>query len=99
MDANMLGAIAVICGLGSISIVVSARYRNLQKSNIILKMKLTDLALQTNNDIYAVYTISREDKAKIKAFKTQNNKIEAIKILKNKYYLSLFEAKCYIDRV
>ena len=60
-------------------------------------MKLTDLAVNTNNDIYAVYSVSNDDKAKIKELKKQNKKIDAIKLLKNNYQMSLFDAKTYVD--
>lgn len=59
-------------------------------------MKLTDLALRTDNEIYAVYKVSAEDKAKIRALRGQNNKISAVKLLKENYRMGLFEAKTYV---
>lgn len=60
-------------------------------------MKLTDLALKTGNDIYAIYSVSDEDKAKIRVLKNQKNKIAAIRLLKENYQMNLFEAKTYVD--
>ena len=60
-------------------------------------MKLTDLALKTDNEIYAVYNETDKDKAKILKLKGQNHKIDAIKLLKSKYRMDLFEAKAYVD--
>ncbi len=74
-----------------------ANHSNLRKQNIKLKMKLTDLALKTRNDIYAVYTGSDEDKAKIRVLKNQKNKIAAIRLLKENYRMNLFEAETYVD--
>lgn len=72
-------------------------YNRLQKYNVRLKMKLTDLALKTDNEIYAVYKVSDEDKTKIRSLKGQNNKIAAVKLLKDNYQMGLFEAKNYVD--
>lgn len=69
----------------------------LRKYNVRLKMKLTDLALKTNNEIYAVYYVTDEDKAKILKLKGQDHKIDAIKLLKSNYRMDLFEAKAYVD--
>ena len=66
-----------------------------QKIN--LKMKLTDLALKTGNDIYAIYKVSEDDKAKIRELKAQKKKIDAVKLLKENYQMDLFEAKTYVD--
>ena len=48
-------------------------------------MKLTDLALRTDNDIYAIYKVSDDDKAKIRELKAQKKKIDAVKLLKENY--------------
>lgn len=74
-----------------------ANHNKLRKQNIKLKMKLTDLALKTGNDIYAIYAVSDEDKAKIRGLKRQNNKIAAVKLLKGNYQMGLFEAKTYVE--
>ena len=76
-----------------------ANNNTLRKQNIKLKMKLTDLALKSRNDIYAVYAVSDEDKAKIRALKGQNNKIAAVKLLKDNYQMGLFEAKTYVEHL
>ena len=85
------------------SILISAftphysRYNRLRKYNVNLKMKLTDLALRTDNDIYAIYKVSEDDKDKIRELKAQKKKIDAVKLLKENYQMDLFEAKTYVD--
>lgn len=60
-------------------------------------MKLTELALKTGNDIYAIYKVSEDDKAKIRELKAQKKKIDAVKLLKENYSMDLFEAKTYVN--
>ena len=83
--------------LVSIVIVYSKMFSNLRKQNTYLKKKLTDLALKTGNDDYAMYNISDNDKDEIINLKESGNKIQAIKLLKENYRMSLVEAKDYID--
>lgn len=72
-------------------------FSNLRRQNTYLKKKLTDLALKTGNDDYVMYNISDNDKDKMINLKRSGNKIQAIKILKENYRMSLVEAKDYID--
>ena len=74
-----------------------SRYNRLRKYNVNLKMKLTELALKTGNDIYAIYKVSEDDKAKIRELKAQKKKIDAVKLLKENYSMDLFEAKTYVN--
>ena len=55
------------------------------------------MALKTGNDIYAIYKVSEDDKAKIRELKAQKKKIDAVKLLKEDYSMDLFEAKTYVD--
>ena len=83
--------------LVSIVVVYSKMFSNLRKQNTYLKKKLTDLALKTGNNDYVMYNISDNDKDKMINLKRSGNKIQAIKILKENYRMSLVEAKDYID--
>ena len=83
--------------LVSIVVLYSKMSSNLRKQNIYLKKKLTDLALKTGNNDYVMYNISDNDKDEIINLKRSGNKIQAIKILKENYHMSLVEAKDYID--
>ncbi len=74
-----------------------SRHSRLRKYNVNLKMKLTDLALKNGNDIYAIYKVSEDDKAKIRELKAQKKKIDAVRSLKENYQMDLFESKTYID--
>ena len=95
--SDLLVILSLFFSLLAILLSYASRYNRLREYNIKLKMKLTDLALKTDNDIYAVYTVSEEDKNKIRELKNQKNKIEAVKLLKKNYQMDLFEAKVYVD--
>ena len=83
--------------LVSIVVLYSKMFSNLRRQNTYLKKKLTDLALKTGNNDYVMYNISDNDKDKMINLKRSGNKIQAIKILKENYRMSLVEAKDYID--
>ena len=83
--------------LVSIVVLYSRMFSNLRRQNTYLKKKLTDLALKTGNNDYVMYNISDNDKDKMINLKRSGNKIQAIKILKENYRMSLVEAKDYID--
>lgn len=97
MNSELLRCFALCCTFLFIVLSRYASYSQLRKYNVRLKMKLTDLALKTNNEIYAVYKITDEDKAKILKLKSQKRRIDAIKLLKSNYHMDLFEAKAYMD--
>ncbi len=83
--------------LSWVGIFISIFIPHCSRYNVNLKMKLTDLALKTGNDIYAIYKVSEDDKAKIRKLKAQKKKLEAVKLLKESYQMDLFEAKTYVD--
>ena len=87
----MVSKICLFLSIGYMILCVLLRNISLRKYNVKLKMKLTELALKT--DIYAIYNVSKEDKVKIMDLKKQNKKIDAVKLLKDNYSLSLYEAK------
>ena len=89
----MVSKICLFLSIGYMILCVLLRNISLRKYNVKLKMKLTELALKTDNDIYAIYNVSKEDKVKIMDLKKQNKKIDAVKLLKDNYSLSLYEAK------
>ena len=95
--SDLLVILSLFFSLLAILLSYASRCSRLREYNIKLKMKLTDLALKTDNDIYVVYTVSEEDKNKIRELKNQKNKIDAVKLLKKNYQMDLFEAKVYVD--
>ena len=97
MNSDMLNSLIRGLMLCFVLVSYSSRYNRLRKYNVNLKMKLTDLALKTGNDIYAIYKVSEDDKAKIRELKAQKKKIDAVKLLKEDYSMDLFEAKTYVD--
>ena len=97
MNSDMLNSLIWGLMLCFVRVSYSSRYNRLRKYNVNLKMKLTDLALKTGNDIYAIYKVSEDDKAKIRELKAQKKKIDAVKLLKEDYSMDLFEAKTYVD--
>lgn len=97
MNSHILNSLIWGLMLCFVLVSYSSRYNRLRKYNVNLKMKLTDLALKTVNDIYAIYKVSEDDKAKIRELKAQKKKIDAVKLLKEDYSMDLFEAKTYVD--
>ena len=97
MNSDILNSLIWGLMLCFVLVSYSSRYNRLRKYNVNLKMKLTDLALKTGNDIYAIYKVREDDKAKIRELKAQKKKIAAVKLLKENYEMDLFEAKTYVD--
>ena len=85
-----IGVIIMIC-------VYSVRIYSLRKQNMELKKKLSDLALKAGDAAYNIYNINKEDKAKLLNLKISGEKIQAVKLLKENYHMSLAEAKNYVD--
>ena len=90
MNLEWLIALSWIGIFISIFTPYCSRYNRLRKCNVNLKMKLTDLALKTGNDIYAIYKVSEDDKANIRELKEQKKKIDAVKLPKENYFMDLF---------
>lgn len=84
----------------SLSLLILSLYlqvSRLEKQNINLRKNLSDLAIKTGNEDYASYVISAKDKDEIINLKKSGKKLDALKILKEKYNMRFTEAKKYID--